>query len=167
MKSFLLILLCLCLLTFSAFCPARVPRGTTLTVYRSALLKLMMKELEPPRVRATYRSAFKVQQVSKNRYEPAIKDTLLAVSTAADQVLLFANKYNTFLIKAALMSNKVTFGRNIRVAARKEAFCRAYQLSAAYDQYRVTDDENTGTYLEFSFSGGTLRKVCYQIGYME
>lgn len=167
MKSFLLALLGLCLLTFSGFRPAPVARSTTLTVYRSALLKLMMKELEPPQVRATYRSAFKVQQVSKNQYEPAVKDTMLVVSTAADQVLLFANKYNTFLIKAVLTSNKVAFGKNIRVGARKEDFCRAYQLSAAYDQYRVTDDENTGTYLEFSFSGGTLRKVRYQIGYME
>jgi|GEM_PF-1726402 len=138
-----------------------------LVVRNNSMLKLMTAELEVPHLRRTYRKSIRVSKVVPNEHDPAVRDTLLQVSTAADQLKIFTNQYNSFLLDARITSRAVSFGKGIRVGAAQAAFCQAFDLSARHDIYQVIETPEGGYSITFFFKAGVLSRVQYTVNYSD
>jgi hypothetical protein len=144
--------------------PSSKPRVKT--VYNNRLLERATKELTVPHLRRIYGSALRVSKISRNIHEPAVKDTLLIANTKADQLKIFSNKYNTFLLSAEITSRKLAFGKNIQIGTDKSAFCKAFGLSNTFDGYQLADAEGRSN-IYFLFRQGALVSVSYDIGWVD
>jgi hypothetical protein len=142
---------------------ARKP--TPLVIHNSRMLKVMTAELEAPNLRRTYRKHIRVSKVTPNEYDPAVRDTLLLVSTASDQLKIFTNQYNSFLLSARITSRAVSFGRGIRVGTNQVAFCQAFGVSNKHEVYQVIESPEEGYSITFFFKAGTLSRVEYEVHY--
>ena len=107
--------------------------------------------------------SFKISKVTRNRHEPAVRDSLLVVTTAANHLELLKNRYNAFLIKTDLTSTKISFGPSLRIGASQAAFCKAYGLKPNCRPYEITDAPEEAVQLRFSFAGGKLQEVSYRL----
>lgn len=132
-----------------------------LKVRSSTVFERLAAGLEPASLLRGY--SFKVSKVTSNQYDPAVRDSLLTVTTTADHLELLKNRYNAFLIKADLTSAKISFGQGLRIGASQATFCRAYGLNPNYQAYEVTDAPEEAVQLSFSFAGGKLQKVSYRM----
>ncbi|MGI4872577.1 MAG: hypothetical protein ACRYFX_15545 [Janthinobacterium lividum] len=161
--TFLLCWLCGISLNNQQHTPSPKPRYTI--VRNNRLLDLMTSELTPKNLRAVYGKNFRVAQTTKSIHDPAVRDTVLVAITSADKLKVFKNKYNTFLISAALMSQRLSFGRGIRIGATKAAFCKAFGLNPAHDAYEIMDMPDGTVGISFLFKSNTLVEVNYRIVY--
>ncbi|GAA4354234.1 hypothetical protein GCM10023185_15770 [Hymenobacter saemangeumensis] len=134
-----------------------------LVVRNNRLLTLMTAELAAARLRTTYRQHIRVGKVIPNAHDPAVRDTLLLVSTAADQLKIFTNQHNSFLFQASITSRAVSFGKGIRVGASQAMFCQAFGLSPRYEIYQVIESPEAGYSITFFFKAGVLSRVEYQV----
>lgn len=142
------------------------PKRNTKTIHNDELLLVATRELEVPNLRRIYGKAFTVQKISRNIHEPAVRDTLLAVVTAADKLRVFSNRYNAFLLAAEITSQRVTFGKGARIGTSRVAFCKAFGLPATFDNYQITDGEGRSN-IYFQFRRGVLASVIYDIGWLD
>lgn len=136
------------------------------TVYNNRLFQLATSDLAVGRLRRMYGSALRVSKVSRNVHDPSIKDTLWTATTKTDQLKIFSNKYNSFLLAAKITSPQLKFGNGIRVGVEKAVFCKAFGLPATFDGYQVADAEGRGT-VDFLFRQGKLVSVSYDIGWLD
>ena len=119
--------------------------------------------LEPAELLRLRGPALKIKRISRNRHDPAGRDTLLTIGSGADQLEMFKNQYNSFLISAAITSRKIEFGRGIHIGVSQAKFCQIFSLNARYDVYQVTDAPEEAVQLRFVFNQGVLRKVSYRM----
>jgi len=95
-----------------------------------------------------------------------VKDTVLIANTKADQLKIFSNKYNTFLLSAEITSHELAFGKGIRTGTTKSAFCKAFGLPNTFDGYQLADAEGRSS-IYFLFRQGALASVSYDIGWLD
>ena len=92
-------------------------------------------------------------------------DTLLAVNAGTDQLKIFSNKYNSFLLAAKITSRKLTF-KGIQVGTQKAAFCKTFGLPVNFDGYQIADAEGRSN-IYFLFRQDILTSVSYDIGWLD
>jgi len=153
-----LLLLC-CLLNLPASTQVAKPR--ILRLSNAVLFEKLMTGLDPQQLMRIYRPNLKLLKVQCNRHEPAVKDSLLQVKTAADNITLFKNRYNALLRGATITSTKVSFD-GMRIGIAQETFCRILHLKPTYDQYVCTDGMENFVQLTFTFVRGKLQVVKYE-----
>jgi len=148
----------LCLLSQSLFAQTSKP---LLKLSKPALFEKLTADLEADRLFRLYRANLKLSQVRRNRHEPTVKDSVLTVTTPADRLALFKNRYTTLLISATFTSTKVSFG-GLKIGVTKEVFCRTLHLSPAYKVYAFTDGMEDFVQLTCTFADNKLKSVEYK-----
>ena len=121
----------------SAFAQASQPG--TLIVRDSIVFNKMAPGIESAKLLRLYRSELRVQKVSRNRHDPATKDSLLIIKTATDYLELVKNQHNSFLIKADFTSTRVSFGSGIRIGVSKADLCKVYRLNPNFQNYQILE----------------------------
>lgn len=150
---------CGCL--FCCLAAAQAPRPRVMKNNNPILFEKLATGFEAARLFRLYHADLKLRQVRRNRHEPAVRDSVLRVATAADQLELFHNRYNTLLYSATITSARVSFA-GMRIGVSKEQFCRTLHLSPAYDVYAFTDGTENFVQLSFTFSRGALKSAEYK-----
>lgn len=140
---------------------AQVAKPRQLTIRKAALFERLTADLDAGQLFQRYRASLKLQQVRRNRHEPAIKDSILTVSTPTDQIRLFKNRYNTLLLGATFTSTKVSFA-GLKIGVTKTVFCRTLHLNPAYAVYTFTDGMEDFVQLTCTFAGDKLKSVEYR-----
>jgi hypothetical protein len=154
-----LLIACCCML--SQALPTQTSKPQLLRINKPVLFEQLTADLNPDRLFRLYRTNLKLKQVRRNRHEPAVKDSVVTVSTPADQLTLFKNRYNTLLLSARFTSNKVKFG-GLQIGVTKEIFCRTLHVSPAYTVYAFTDGMEDFVQLTCTFAAGKLKTVEYK-----
>jgi hypothetical protein len=159
-KNMRLLLLILCyLLTYPAL--AQVVKPRVFRISNTSLFERLMSGLDANQLFRTYRTDLKLFRVTRNRHEPAVRDSLLQVKTPTDKLVLFKNRYKTLLRAATITSTRVSFA-GLRVGVTQKAFCQALHLKPNYDQYVFTDGTENFVQLMLTFSSGKLWRVEYK-----
>jgi len=154
-----LLIACCCLL--SQALPAQTSKPQLLRINKPILFEQLTADLHPDQLFRLYRTNLKLKQVRPNRHDSAVKDSTVTVSTPADQLALFKNRYNTSLLSASFTSNKVKFN-GLQVGVTKELFCRTLHVSPAYTVYAFTDGMEDFVQLTCTFANGKLKTVEYK-----
>jgi len=157
------LLVCFCLFALSGAAQGRRP--PLVIANRAALFTELIADLSPTdaeKLFRLYRIDLKLTRVSPNRHEPDVKDSLLRVNTAADQLQFFKNRYKTMLLGGRFSSTKASFA-GMRVGVAQDVFCRTLRLKSGYDTYAVLDGEENFLQLTFRFAGGKLKQVEYKM----
>jgi hypothetical protein len=151
-------IVCFCLFSQALFAQVSKP---LLKLSKPALFEKLTSDLKANQLFRIYRADLKLIKVRRNRHEPAVKDSVLAVNTGADRLTLFKNRYATLLLSATFASTKVSFS-GLKVGVTKEVFCRTLHLSTAYTVYAFTDGIEDFVQLTCTFLGGKLKSVEYK-----
>ncbi len=157
------LLVCFCLFALSGAAQSRKP--PLVIANRAALFTKLIADLsldEANELFRRYRPDLKLVRVSRNRHEPGLQDSLLRVSTAADQLQFSKNRYKAMLLGGKFSSTKVSFA-GMRVGVAQDVFCRTLRLQPGHDTYVVRDGEENFLQLTFRFSGGKLKQVEYDM----
>ena len=155
----LLLAIC-CLLICPAAAQSTKPRKLKIES-NAALFENLMSELNARQLLKLYRTDLKLIRVTRNRHEPAVRDSLLQVKTPADRLTLFKNRYNALLREATITSTKVRFA-GLHTGVSRASFCQKLHLKPGYDQYIITDGVENFVQLTFAFAGGKLKSVEYR-----
>lgn len=150
---------CFCLLGPAVLAQASKPQ--LLKLSKPALFEKLTADLEADRLFRLYRTDLKLKQVTRNRHEPTVKDSVLIANTPADRLTLLKNRYNTLLVGATFTSTKVSFG-GLKVGVTKAVFCRTFHLSPVYTTYAFTDGMEDFVQLTCTFANGKLKAVEYR-----
>jgi hypothetical protein len=140
---------------------AQAVKPRVLKLHNGMLFEKLVTGFDAQQLMHTYRPNLKLLQVKRNRQEPAVKDSLLQVRTAADNLTLFKNRYKVLLRRATITSTKVSFA-GMRVGVTQETFCRTLHLKPNYNQYVFTDGIENFVQLTFAFVAGKLQSVEYK-----
>ena len=149
-----------CLLICPAAAQTTKPRKLKINS-NAALFEKLMDGLNARQLLKLYRTDLKLIRVTRNRHEPAVRDSLLQVKTPADRLTLFKNRYNAQLCEATITSTKVRFA-GLHTRVRRVNFCQKLHLKPGYDQYVITDGVENFVQLTFAFAGGKLKNVEYR-----
>ena len=149
-----------CLLICPAAAQTTKPRKLKINS-NTALFEKLMDGLNARQLLKLYRTDLKLIRVTRNRHEPAVRDSLLQVKTPTNKLTLFKNRYNAQLCEATITSTKVRFA-GLHTRVRRVNFCQKLHLKPGYDQYVITDGVENFVQLTFAFAGGKLKSVKYR-----
>jgi hypothetical protein len=139
----------------------QIPRPRVMQKSNAVLYEKLASGFDATQLFRLYRANLRLRRVMRNRHEPTMKDSILYVATAADQLELLRNRFTTLLYSATITSGKVGFA-GMRVGVSKEQFCRTLHLNPAYDVYIITDGMENFVQLRFTFVSGKLKSAQFK-----
>jgi hypothetical protein len=107
---------------------AQATKPGRLVTHKAAIFERLTTGLDASQLLRRYRASSQLLHVQQNRHEPAVKDSIFLVSTPADRLKSFKNRYNTLLLSATFTSTKVCFA-GLTTGITKKVFCRTFQLN--------------------------------------
>jgi hypothetical protein len=146
---------------------AQTGKPKSKTIYNNKLLALATRELSVKNLRQQYRQNLSIKKVSVNQHDSSVKDTLLVANTGTDNLQIFTNEYNSFLVSAHFKSSRISFGNGIKMGASQVSFCKAYGLSPGFDIYQIIETPEGGFDISFRFSQGKLSEVIYTVNHFD